>query len=70
VAAADFASPPFVDHSHGTNVAATVLGVAPGARIAALNVFRPPAVRLYSHWSARSIGASPIDQYSTSFQLT
>jgi subtilisin family serine protease len=39
VAAADFASPPFVDHSHGTNVAATVLGVAPGARIAALNVF-------------------------------
>jgi subtilisin family serine protease len=28
------------DHGHGTNVAAIALGVAPGARIAALDVFR------------------------------
>ncbi|MFM9916333.1 MAG: IPTL-CTERM sorting domain-containing protein [Rhizobacter sp.] len=35
----DIAMTPTSDHSHGTNVAAVVLGVAPAARIASLNVF-------------------------------
>lgn len=35
----DLAAAPTADHSHGTNVAAVVLGVAPAARIASLNVF-------------------------------
>ncbi|MDL2337717.1 MAG: IPTL-CTERM sorting domain-containing protein [Pseudomonadota bacterium] len=35
----DIAVAPTSDHSHGTNVAAVVLGVAPAARIASLNVF-------------------------------
>ncbi len=32
-------SPPADDNGHGTNVAAVVLGVAPGARVASLDVF-------------------------------
>ncbi|MBX9793295.1 MAG: S8 family serine peptidase, partial [Burkholderiaceae bacterium] len=35
----DVAPNPTADHGHGTNVAAVVLGVAPAARIASLNVF-------------------------------
>ncbi len=35
----DIAAAPTSNHSHGTNVAAVVLGVAPAARIASLNVF-------------------------------
>ena len=35
----DMAAAPTTDHNHGTNVAAVVLGVAPAARIASLNVF-------------------------------
>lgn len=39
VVANDIASPAFADHSHGTNVSAIVLGVAPQSKIAMLNVF-------------------------------
>lgn len=35
----DIASPAYTDHSHGTNVSAIVLGVAPQSKIAMLNVF-------------------------------
>ena len=39
VASNSFAATPATDHSHGNNVSAIVLGVAPSAKIAALNVF-------------------------------
>jgi subtilisin family serine protease len=39
VASNSFATSPATDHSHGNNVSAIVLGVAPGSKIAALNVF-------------------------------
>jgi len=39
VASNSFAAAPTTDHSHGNNVSAIVLGVAPNAKIAALNVF-------------------------------
>lgn len=39
VVANDIASPAYTDHSHGTNVSAIVLGVAPQSKIAMLNVF-------------------------------
>jgi uncharacterized repeat protein (TIGR01451 family) len=39
VASSSFATSPATDHSHGNNVSAIVLGVAPGSKIAALNVF-------------------------------
>ncbi len=35
----NIASSPYADHSHGTNVSAVVLGVAPRSKIAMLNVF-------------------------------
>lgn len=35
----DLVSPAFSDHSHGTNVSAIVLGVAPLSKVAMLNVF-------------------------------
>ena len=41
VALIDVASPPLTATEHGTNVAAIVAAVAPGARIASLNVFGP-----------------------------
>lgn len=39
VVAQDFAAEPATDKAHGTNVSAIVLGVAPAAKIAMLNVF-------------------------------
>jgi uncharacterized repeat protein (TIGR01451 family) len=39
IASNSFAATPETNHSHGDNVAAIVLGVAPGSKIAALNVF-------------------------------
>lgn len=39
VASNSFASSPATDHSHGNNVSAIILGVAPSTKIAALNVF-------------------------------
>jgi uncharacterized repeat protein (TIGR01451 family) len=39
VASSSFATAPETNSSHGTNVSAIVLGVAPGSKVAALNVF-------------------------------
>ena len=39
VASNSFSASPTTDHSHGNNVSAIVLGVAPSSKIAALNVF-------------------------------